>query len=414
MASEADRNKFHILTDAEIEEELRVSKEMASTLKTMNPKKPGKTQTQSVKLGTGSRAKKIEKRAWEKKIAAQDEADQRENNTEDSEKGPELSAEETMLKSVADMQQKYTANLSVIEKLISEKVHLEEKLKSTQRELRKSKKLNHFQASQSFKKNKNEQLVDGNATIQSVDALKNYYQQNLDLIESLYLQQKSTELKLIAFQQEFIEIKKERDQEKEKGRTMKTGSAGAAPSALSADSEAIRTHATETNNKYLRNLTIVEQLFAERKSLTTEVQTLKKQLWSLKRSSAMNEKTSEEEQLPQGGGGGARTSTSREQFHSLVANKGSLYHTAPGALQKDMLIDAQIRGNIEADVEEEENEDELPTFEDDDEYEHDGGRDRDICITDPSSGNSNVRNVMHLKRSSSPTLQKTKTTNKDP
>ena len=416
LASEADRNKFHILTDTEIDEELRVSQEMASTLRTINPKKPAKQQAHTVKLGTGSRGKKIEKRAWEKKIAPQVHEEEGRDHDTDNAKGPELSADDSLLHSVADMQKKYTANLSVIERLISEKMQMEEKLKSVQRELKKSKKLNHFQSAQQFKKNKDGQLVEGNATIQSVDALKKYYHQNLDLIESLYLQQKITENKLITYEHEFIEINRDQDKSNEKKDPKLKSAKITTPSA---DIDVIRNSATDTNNKYLRNLTIVEQLFVERKSLSAEVQSLKSQLWSFKRASALKDTTGGADESPQQQQGG--TSLSREQFHSLLPDKGNLHHTAPGALQKDLLsnkmaVDDTIRADLEN---EEDDEEELPKFEEEDvdtgegtEGGGGGGGGKQASLSSASGGSSNVHNVMHLKRSSSPTLQKSKSKSK--
>jgi hypothetical protein len=424
LSSSDDRNKYHIMSDAEVAEELRMSQEMASTLRTMNPKKPAKQQPATVKLGTGSRAKKIEKRAWEKKLASHEQEQEQEQERaqegvdhHDTSKCPEVSSEDALLHSVADMQKKYTANLAVIERLISEKVQMEEKVKSVQQELKRSKKLNKFQSAQQFKKNKNEQLVNSNETIQSIDALKTYYHQNLDLIESLYAQQKTTESKLIHCQNELIVIIKTEKENGPKGK-----SAGVSPSA-----DSILDSAAETNKKYLRNLNMIEQLFAERKSLTTEVQLLKSQLWGLQRSVAMNPPLSPPR---------------HEEVMAVGPAKSSLNHTAPGMLQQHHqqhqhqsgAVDQEIRAMLkEEDGEEGEGEEEeLPDFEEEGEEEegeractstlgsssmhahHAHGSQHALLDDDPapSSGGSNVRNVMQLKRCSSPTGKKS--SSKDP
>jgi hypothetical protein len=407
LATESDRNKFHVLSDAEVEEELRMSQEMASTLRTINPNKTSKQKTKTkttVKLGTGNRSNKIEKRAWEKKLADQEQATVDEGDNEESSgetktktKGPELSSEEALLQSVADMQKKYTANLAVIERLISEKVQMEEKVKELQKQLRQSKKLNQFQSAQQFKKNKDEQLVKGNETIKSVEALKTYYHQNLDLIETLYAQQKASEVKLVTCQNELAKLKAEKKSNAKTGTTF----------ALSPDDPSV-TSVVDNNDKYLRNLNVIEQLFAERKGLTAEVHSLKQQLWSLKRSTAMNEPDTT---VVHSGKSGSK---------EAILAKGSLNHTAPGALQK-LAVDKIMIDEIENIEEEEDNdgsdgdEDELPTFKDDEDGDGLDGKGTEGSL-DPSSGASNVRNVMHLKRSSSPTAKGKKTagSKKDP
>jgi hypothetical protein len=409
LATESDRNKFHVLSDAEVEEELRMSQEMASTLRTINPNKTSKQKTKTkttVKLGTGNRSNKIEKRAWEKKLhvadqeqATVDEGDNEESSgeTKTKTKGPELSSEEALLQSVADMQKKYTANLTVIERLISEKVQMEEKVKELQKQLRQSKKLNQFQSAQQFKKNKDEQLVKGNETIKSVEALKTYYHQNLDLIETLYAQQKASEVKLVTCQNELAKLKAEKKSNAKTGTTL----------ALSPDDPSV-TSVVDNNDKYLRNLNVIEQLFAERKGLTAEVHSLKQQLWSLKRSNAMNEPDTT---VVHSGKSGSK---------EVNLAKGSLNHTAPGALQK-LAVDKIMIDEIENIEEEEDNdgsdddEDALPTFNDDEDGDGLDGKGTEGSL-DPSSGASNVRNVMHLKRSSSPTAKGKKTagSKKDP
>mmetsp|Transcript_27584 Transcript_27584/g.46647 ORF Transcript_27584/g.46647 Transcript_27584/m.46647 type:complete len:382 (+) Transcript_27584:118-1263(+) len=333
LASEGDKNKFFILSDAEVEEELRVSQEMADTLRTINPKIPPKSASRGVKLGTSSRTTKIEKRAWEKKLAAADKSAEGggEGGGGGESKGPEMSSEETMLQSVADLQKKYAANLSVIERLISEKVQLEEKVKELQKQLRQSKKLNKFQSAQQFKKNKTEQLVNGNATIPSVDALKSYYTQNLDLIESLYAQQKSTEVKLVSYLNELTEIKKEKQSSEQ--------TAVIAASSSSPPLDSILSSVSENNDKYLRNLALIEQLFAERKSLKAEAESYKSKFYSLKRTTAMNENGSSGDGQEQGQGQVGAKSRIRQE---------GLNQTAPGALQKlavDNLILARTRTN---------------------------------------------------------------------
>ena len=376
LAAEEDRNKFHILSDAEVEEELRMSQEMANTLKSVNPKKPAKLKTHSVKLGTGSRSKKIEKRAWEKKIK---EEQQEKDDNEGNDVPEEASSEDKLLQSVNDLQKKYTANLAVIERLISEKMQMEEKIKSLQQELKKSKKLNRYQSSQQFKKTKDVQLTNTNETIKSVDALKTYYHQNLDLIESLYIQQQSSERKLIACQNQLIEVKKQ----------MEKDPSGKNKPVESIPNEDILASAAETNQKYLRNLYIIEQLFAERKGLTAEVDSLKNQLRSFKRSAAMHETNADV--------------TVNGNKSPPRLGKSILNQTAPGALENlPQSIDDRIRQDVSS---VNDDDDDLPSFKDDDET---NNREGDEKSPRASVGGSTTKGLVELKRSSSPTLKTSK------
>jgi hypothetical protein len=148
MGNHGDYDKFRTLTDEEMEEEERMNREMAATLKMMsgksdargNPRKQKASSFVPPHLGTSNRSRKIEKRAWDKKLNGSPEPELATGGEQpiSTIKGKDtggVSSEDRLMHAVATMQEKYTENMSVIEQLFSEKMQMEKRMAALEDEL---------------------------------------------------------------------------------------------------------------------------------------------------------------------------------------------------------------------------------------------------------------------------------------
>ena len=148
------------MTDEELQDEARRSQEMAKTILQINGKKQGTTTLRHKqrpssashtfvppKLGSGTKSRKIVQRAWEQRNAEDQQPLEDEGENADvagpsgspresdertelrDELNPKWKADQKLLRAMAEMQEKYEKNLSVIAKLFSEKQIMEEKIK---------------------------------------------------------------------------------------------------------------------------------------------------------------------------------------------------------------------------------------------------------------------------------------------
>jgi len=145
---EEDRGKYRTLSEEEIMEEIRISREMSTSLKIMSGKldssgrsrKPNSGKFIPPTMGTNTKQRKIEKRAWDKHIAAKRTQTATSismgNNSTTNSTQP---SEERLMKAVNDMQEKYTQNLSVIETLLAEREQMERRVRSLEKAVEESK-----------------------------------------------------------------------------------------------------------------------------------------------------------------------------------------------------------------------------------------------------------------------------------